>query len=285
MQPTKPKRPTTARRPCLPLRSQTAFAFVLSFRFSLWRRAFSLGLMPERRTRTHRLTRVGFDTTNWTLVMMAVNQSLPGSRQALEQLCLKYWRPIYAFLRRQGNKPEDAKDLAQGFFVHLLQGHRLRRIHPSKGRLRSFLLAGLQEYTQNQRDWARAQKRGGGQIRIPMDAVEPVETQDPARAFDSQWAAAIFERALGQLKERCRQAGNCALFEALEPFLTAEAERGDYGQLAGQMHTTENTLRTAVSRLRAEFRDLLRAEVAATVDKPGQIEEETRYLLPVVNAV
>ena len=174
--------------------------------------------MPERRTRTHRLTRAGFDTTNWTLVMKAVNQSLPGSREALEQLCQKYWRPIYAFLRRQGNQPEDAQDLAQGFFVHLLQGHRLRRIHPSKGRLRSFLLAALENYTQNQRDWARAQKRGGGHIRIPMEAVEPIETHDPARAFDSQWAAAIFERALGQLKERCGQAGKAPYSRPLSPF-------------------------------------------------------------------
>ena len=241
--------------------------------------------MMERRTRTHRQTRVGFDTTNWTLVMTAVNQSLPGSRQALEQLCTKYWRPIYAFLRRQGNQPEDAQDLAQGFFVHLLQGHRLRGIHPSKGRLRSFLLAALQNYAQNQRDWARAKKRGGGLIRIPMDVVEPVATDDPARAFDSQWAAAIFERVLGQLKEQCGQAGRAALFDSLQPFLTGEAERGDYGLMAGQMQMTESALRTAVSRLRAEFRELLRAEVAKTVDEPAQVEEELRYLLSVAQGV
>ncbi len=108
--------------------------------------------------RTHRQTRVGFDTPNRTLVMMAVNQSLPGSRQALEQR----------------------------FSIHLLQSHRLRRIHPSKGRLRSFLLAALQNYSQNRLDWARERKRGGGQIRIPIDAVEPIETQDPAGVFDSQ---------------------------------------------------------------------------------------------------
>jgi RNA polymerase sigma-70 factor (ECF subfamily) len=217
--------------------------------------------------------------------MIAVNQGLPDSRQALEQFCLKYWRPIYAFLRRQGNTREESADLAQGFFVHLLQGHRLRRIHPSKGRLRSFLLAVLQNYAHNQRDWARAKKRGGGQIRIPMDAIEPTETQDPARAFDSQWAAAVFDGTLGQLKERCVQAGKGALFETLRPFLTAEADRGDYGHLAGELQMTENALRTAVSRLRAQFRDLLHAEVAKTVEEPGQIEEEMRYLLSVLNSV
>jgi RNA polymerase sigma-70 factor (ECF subfamily) len=198
---------------------------------------------------------------------------------------VKYWRSIYAFLRRQGNTPEDAQDLAQGFFIHLLQGHRLQGIHPSKGRLRSFLLTALQNYAHNQRDWARAQKRGGGHIRIPMEVVEPLATDDPAKAFDSQWAAAIFERALGQLKERCQQAGKTALFEKLQPFLTAEAEWGDYGPLAGEMEMTESALRTAVSRLRAEFRELLRAEVSTTVDEPGQIESEVRYLLSVVPAV
>jgi len=243
--------------------------------------------MLERRTRTHRQTRtrVGFDTTNWTMVMTAINQNVPGSRQALEQLCQKYWRSIYAFLRRQGHAPADAQDLTQGFFLHLLQGNRLRGIHPSKGRLRSFLLAALQNYAQNQRDWARAQKRGGGQMQLPIEMVEPVAADDPTRAFDSQWAAVILERALGQLKERCRHAGKGALFDSLEPFLTAEAERGDYDCLAGQLHMTGNALRTAVSRLRAEFRQLLRAEVAATVQEPGQIEEELHYLLSVSQSV
>ena len=166
--------------------------------------------MPERRTRTHRLTRVGFDTTNWTLVMMAVNQSLPGSRQALEQLCLKYWRPHLrlpappgqqarrrsgpgaGILRPPAARPSPAPHPSLQRPAPLLPPGRAAELRPKPARL------GAREKTRR-----RANPNTHG-------AVEPIETQDPARAFDSQWAAAIFERALGQLKEQYRQAGKGA---------------------------------------------------------------------------
>jgi RNA polymerase sigma-70 factor (ECF subfamily) len=235
--------------------------------------------MPEKRTRTRRLTRVGFDTTNWTLVMTAVDGSLPGSRPALEELCQKYWRPVYAFLRQQGQSGEDAQDLTQGFFLHLLQKDRLRRIHPSKGRLRSFFLAALQNYVQDQRQWARAQKRGGGRIPIPLDLVDAVEATDPSLVFDQSWAGLLFGRAVEQTRQKCESEGKAQWFEAVRGFLTGEAERGDYSRVASQLHINESALRTGVSRLRAAVREQLRAEVGRTVADPSDIEEEVRYVL------
>jgi RNA polymerase sigma-70 factor (ECF subfamily) len=235
--------------------------------------------MADKRTRTRRLTQAGFDTTNWTIVLQAADDNLPESHQALEQLCRNYWRPIYSFLRHRGQAGEDAQDLTQGFFLHLLQGRRLRHVHPSKGRLRSFLLAALQNYAENQRDWARAKKRGGGQIAVSMDAIDPVDANDPSVLFDRKWADTLFRRALDQLRERCAQESRVQLFETLRQFLTAESQRGDYHRLAGGLDMSEGALRTAVSRLRAEFRDLLRGEVARTVADSAQIEDELRFLL------
>jgi RNA polymerase sigma-70 factor (ECF subfamily) len=41
----------------------------------------------------------------------------------------------------------------------------------------------------------------------------------------------------------------------------------------------EGAVKVAVHRLRQRFRDLLREEVAQTVETPEQIEEELRHLL------
>src|SRR5258708_7904766 len=96
-------------------------------------------------------TNARFENTQWTVILPAVNQNIPGAEVALEQLCKTYWPPIYSFLRWQGQSPENAKDLTQGFFAHLLSAERLRNVNPKNGTFRSFLLACLKNYVQNER--------------------------------------------------------------------------------------------------------------------------------------
>jgi hypothetical protein len=55
---------------------------------------------------------IAFTTTHWSVVLEAKGES-PAAQAALENLCRTYWRPIYGFVRRQGTKPEEAKD---GFY-------------------------------------------------------------------------------------------------------------------------------------------------------------------------
>src|SRR4051794_35415572 len=80
-----------------------------------------------------------FVTTRWTVVLTAQGSS-PAAHDALEQLCRSYWRPIYAFLRREGRSPEDAQDLTQSFFAQLLERGDFAVVRREKGRLRSYLL-------------------------------------------------------------------------------------------------------------------------------------------------
>src|SRR2546421_11191769 len=87
-----------------------------------------------------------FDKTRWSVVLAAVQSQAPGAPQALAQLCARYWRPLYGFARRRGHAPEDAQDLVQGFFEHLIGSRALASVDESKGRFRSFLLASLQNF-------------------------------------------------------------------------------------------------------------------------------------------
>ena len=61
-----------------------------------------------------------FATTHWSVVLEAQGES-PAAQEALEKLCRTYWRPIFAFLRRQGLRPDEAEDITQGFFAQLLE--------------------------------------------------------------------------------------------------------------------------------------------------------------------
>jgi DNA-directed RNA polymerase specialized sigma24 family protein len=231
-------------------------------------------------------TQAQFSQTHWTVVLSAANQQSPDATSALEELCGKYWYPLYAFLRRQGRSPEDAKDLTQGFFAHLLVKDRLQHVHPTKGKFRSFLLACLNNYVQNERDRQQAGKRGGGQPTISIDALaaedqyrfEPVEVKDPAKIYERRWAAKLIEQVLQQLKESCVQDGKAESFEALLPFLVGEAERGDYAPAAARLGKNEGAVRAEATRLRAAFLDLLRAEVGRTVSSPEEVDDEIRHL-------
>lgn len=80
-----------------------------------------------------------FRTTHWSVVLTAGRTDTSRARPALESLCLVYWRPLYAYVRRRGFSPHDAADLTQEFFYRLLERQSLAQVDPAKGRFRSFL--------------------------------------------------------------------------------------------------------------------------------------------------
>jgi DNA-directed RNA polymerase specialized sigma24 family protein len=116
-----------------------------------------------------------FRTTHWSVVLTAADQERPEAAAALETLCRSYWYPLHAFVRRQGQIPEDAQDLTQAFFAHLLRKDFLSGVGPEKGRFRSFLLACLKHFLADEWEKARTAKRGGSgpERRLDLEQAEP----------------------------------------------------------------------------------------------------------------
>jgi RNA polymerase sigma factor (sigma-70 family) len=232
-------------------------------------------------------TAAQFGQTQWSVVLAAADQQAPGAAEALEQLCCAYWYPLYAFLRRSGRQPHDAQDLVQGFFVHLLEKEsRLKSARPNRGKFRTFLLTCLKHYVADEQDKAMASRRHPGQPLLSIDQelaedryrCEPADVTDPARIFERRWAFAVVEQTLNQLRESCANEGKADLFDALAPFLTGNAERGDYVPVAARFGMSDGSVRTEVSRLRVRYRDLLMKEIARTLDDPADVDAEVRDL-------
>ena len=224
------------------------------------------------------------------MLAAADRQAGTNSRRALEELIRAYWFPLYAFVRRQGSlgkTPEAAEDVVQEFFTRLLEKKYLAQVDRSKGKFRSFLLAAMKHFLSKERDKLRAQKRGGGCVVIALDAldaearyaVEPADSLTPERLFERQWALAVLDQVLGRLRMDYADGGKAKLYEAIEPCLTQGAKAVNYGQVSGELGMTEGAVRVAVHRLRRRYRDLLKDEIAQTVDSPEQVEEEIAYLL------
>ena len=234
---------------------------------------------------------VAFTTTHWSVVLTAQGES-PAAEEALEKLCRMYWRPIYSFVRRQGVAPEEAEDLTQGFFAQLLERGSLSAVRKEKGRLRSYLLGALKYFLADEQRRSMAIKRGKGQRLIPLEEIRAderieMEPADPVTAemiYERRWALTVLEQVLDRLKNEYRTAGNAALFDSLKQLLPDEPGSPSQAEIAAHLGMAENALRQAFYRFRQRYQSLLREEIAHTVATPGDIEDELRHLIAVVEA-
>jgi len=227
-----------------------------------------------------------FVTTHWSVVRAAGKTSSPRYKEALETLCRTYWFPLYAYLRRQGHNSNQAEEYTQAFFARLLEKRGLRLADSRRGKFRSFLLAALKNFLADERDRARAKKRGGEHKVLYLDfesaesqyTLQPAQQLAPEKLFERSWALTVLERAMTRLQDEFGSTKKRKVFEHLKVYLTAEKNSIPYREVADKLKMTEGAVKVAVHRLRHRYRELLRDEIAQTVDTEEQIDEEIRDL-------
>lgn len=228
-----------------------------------------------------------FRATHWSIVLAAGDTQSPKSAQALEALCRSYWYPIYAFVRWRGHNAHEAEDLTQSFFAYLLEKKAFGKVDPAKGRFRSFLLAALNNFLNNEWDRSQRLKRGGGAEVFSFDsmsaeqryALEPAHSDSPEKIFEREWAQTVLERVVTRLQQEFEGAGQGARFEVLKVFLLHNSRSVSYDLAAQQLGLTVNAVTAAVHRMRHRFREVFRAEITQTVVGPDEVQEEIRHLL------
>jgi RNA polymerase sigma-70 factor (ECF subfamily) len=232
-------------------------------------------------------------------VVLACGDSTAGeetARRALAELCRTYWRPIFAFICRRGYSIPDAQDLTQDFLLMVFDGDLLKRADPSRGRFRSLLLKALQNFLVDDTIRRRARKRGGNMKFVSWDewmaeapshlaiSLQQAETFPAEKIFDVRWAATAVEHALRRLGEECEARGRRRVFDVLSDCLAAERQDVSYTKLSKSLGVPEASVKRLVHQLRQRYRTLLRDEVAQTVEKPEDVDEELRYLCAVLAA-
>jgi DNA-directed RNA polymerase specialized sigma24 family protein len=226
-----------------------------------------------------------FCTTRWTQVNRAKVDS-PEGRRALAELCAAYYDPVAAFLRCQLRDADAARDLAHEFFAEVLAGNAIAHAQPERGRFRSYLLGAVKHYLAHQLQARQRLKRGGGLESVSLNDTRATEARSvpdarvlsPDAAFDRQWALTVLARALEALRQECASEGRLQFFEEVKPWLTGEAAHGDQAALAAACGLNANALKVAIHRLKRRFRQLLKAEVAGTLDSLAQVEDEMQAL-------
>jgi RNA polymerase sigma factor (sigma-70 family) len=235
---------------------------------------------------------VSFETTRWSLVVAAGSGDSSAARAALATLCETYWYPLYAYVRRRGTSPDDARDLTQGFLMSLLERRNFEHLRQHRGRFRAFLLASLQHFLANDAARRRAQKRGGGAAILPLAfdeaesryLVEPAESTTPETLYERRWALTVIDRVLDDLRSEWHADGRAAEFVELKSCLLGVNPPGGYAAIAARLGTTEGAVKTAVHRLRRKFQKALRNDIAETVSNPEDVDDEIRYLVRALGA-
>jgi len=231
-----------------------------------------------------------FRTTHWTLVLKAGRQESSSADEALASLCRAYWYPLYAFVRRRGYDPAEAQDLTQEFFARLIEKRSLTVVERGRGQFRSFLLAALAHFLDNEWDKSQAVKRGGGCSIVSLDEQdaedryvhEPFHELTAEKLYERRWAITLLDRVVAALKSEFTASGEAAVFDALHAYLTETKATESYKDLAPKLGLTEGALRVKAHRMRRRFGELLRAEIAHTVSQPEEIDEEIRHLYAVL---
>lgn len=231
-----------------------------------------------------------FHTTHWTVILQARDQVGGGAQEALERLCRVYWRPLYAFIRRQGHTPHEAEDLTQEFFRRFLEREALASVDPAEGRFRSFLLACLKNFLANERERAGAKRRGGGQSIVSFDLLEAEsslaagvgEDLAPDAEYERRWAFAVLARAIELMRAEFVAEARGDFFKDLEGFLPGGVGNLSRADVASRRGMTVGALDVAIHRLRHRFGAKLRELISQTVASEAEIELELRHLISVL---
>ncbi len=231
-----------------------------------------------------------FNTTHWSVVLAASRGDSTRARDALARLCRTYWYPLYAYVRRRGYSAPDAQDLTQAFFAQLLERRSLSNATPELGRFRSYILTAMKYFLASAWKQGMAQKRGGGAPLLSLDwaaaeerfDLEPATHASPDVLFEKHWALTVLGDVLNRLGREYQNEGKSELFAALKQSLLGTRESQPYAELARKLSLSEGAVRVSVHRLRRRYRELIRDEIANTLDDPRDAEAEMRYLFQVL---
>lgn len=234
-----------------------------------------------------------FHTTRWTIVLQARGDQ-PEAKAALSDLCEAYFNPVLRFLLREGKGKDEADELTQAFFARILSSNGIRNVDPEKGRFRSYLLGALKNFLSDLRRREASQKRGGEATHQSLDETDPESSKElqiadssaaiPDAYFDHEWALAVMDRGLEVVESAFARRDKSHHFELLKTWLMGDEGTVSQEEAAAKLNLTPGAVKVAIHRMRKDFGEAIRSEIAQTVNSPEEVADELRYLIEVLSS-
>ena len=228
-----------------------------------------------------------FSSTHWSVVLAAGDATDERSQRALEKICKSYWYPIYAFVRREGNREEEARDLTQEFFTLLLQKQLVSEADQMRGKFRNFLLKTLKNFLVDQNRRRQAAKRGGKEIHVSIDmedaehrySSEPRQDETPESLYQRKWAKAVLSQVMEILQNDYVKAGQSDRFALFIKYLSGSKGGSTHSQVAEKIGMTEVAFKTAFHRFKLRYLQVLRDEVKKQVLESSEVDDEIKFIM------
>jgi len=232
-------------------------------------------------------SRQKFEHTQWSLAMRIDAPQAIDARDALVKLCLRYWYPVYAYLRRFGHEPAIAQEITRNFLQHLFRHFHDGGTALAQGRFRQYLLAQLRAFLV-----ADTQESPTGEVIAELLEPPPdlelrnqhdnAGAQSPEQAYQQSFALELLARASARLREEAGHTGRLDMYDALEPFLAADPSPAETEELARRLRARSVTIAVALRRLRQRFREMIDTELADTVASADELQAEQQALYAIL---
>lgn len=236
---------------------------------------------PPPDTAFEREGEANFFTTAWTLVRQAQDPSSAEYRRSVEELCSRYWKPVYAFVRRRGWNAEEARDLTQEYFSRFLEKELFARADRARGRFRSFVLVTVERFLRDELDKRTRRRRAHDALAAERRDEPPRPAGDPEEEFNRELARELVARVLDRMAVYCAERGQERYIQAFRlriEGIEAEGRSLSYDQIAEELNSTVTDVTNAIHRARAIFRRLLREEIRQGVSRESEIDDEIAEL-------
>jgi DNA-directed RNA polymerase specialized sigma24 family protein len=218
----------------------------------------------------------------------ALRNATPQDRHAiLCTLITAYEHPVLEYLFGLGFSDADAKDVAQQFFINVVDRRRLLdRAERSVGMLRNFIRIAVRQFASNFRRDAGAQIRGGNFQHENLDDVseELASEGAPDESFDRAWANSVVARTELRMSAEYAARGGAALWETLRPNLERWCSEESQPEAATRIGTTPAALAMELHRARKRYAHILRNIVSETAANLHETEDDLRYLRRLLSA-
>jgi RNA polymerase sigma-70 factor (ECF subfamily) len=226
-----------------------------------------------------------FPTTCWSRLGVEAGAHAADARAALETLAQSYAGPIEAYLRQALRRSrEDARDLAQDFFLWMIETDFLAKADPARGRFRAFIKVALRNYVTDE-DRKRSARKRGGEIGVgslegesaASDVVDP-KAKTPEQTLDEAWRAALVENALAAVEDELRAQGREVVFLVFRDYFLDRAAEIDYRTVASRHAITTAQVSNHLAQAKALYRAKLKAMVLDTVRSDRDLADELEWL-------
>jgi hypothetical protein len=210
---------------------------------------------------------------------------------AFQTIIEAYWKPVYKHLRLEWSlSPAEASELTEEFFGTTIRNDVVTEYEPGRARFSTHLRLCLDRFASNAAKMERRVKSGGGGTISSLDFVsaegeikrqEAAANCDVDELFHREWARALFERAIVDLKRHAEATGRPVLFDVFARYDLVDdvGARPTYGDIAHALNLTPATVTNHLAAMRRQFRSIVLERLRELTSSDEEWEMEAARLL------